>query len=769
LTSLPLAVRILLYPLLLLSGAVAIGVGLALIALVLAYPNLPSLEILTDYRPKIPLRVYTSDGHLIGEFGEERRAVISIQDVPPVMKQAILAAEDDRFYQHGGVDYLGIARAAFANLAGGGKRQGASTITQQVARNFFLSGEKTYTRKFYEALLSFKIESNLSKDQILELYINQIFLGQRAYGFAAAAQIYYGKPLKEISIAEAAMLAGLPKAPSAYNPIVNPKRARIRQLYVLRRMHDLGYIDARQYEVAQKEALVVKRELADYPVHAEHAAEMARQIAVERFPDEAYSRGLKIYTTLVKAEQEAAYVSLRRGVMDYDRRHGYRGAESYLDMKEITSDQDEAIDEALQDIADAGDLVPALVLAADARQIRAYRKGGEVVTLTGDAMKFAVRMLDDKAPPNKRIKRGAIIRLQKDERGAWQISQLPEVESAFVALNPRDGAIRALVGGFDFNRNKFNHVTQAWRQPGSSFKPFIYSAALEKGFSPVTVINDEPIVISASQTGSQAWAPHNYDGKYEGPMKMRTALAKSKNMVSIRILQSIGTHYAQDFASRFGFDADKHPPYLTMALGAGSVTPWQMVTAYSVFANGGLRINPYVIRDIRDERNQVLAQSPQAVAGGDAPRVIDPRNAFLMDGMLRDVTIFGTAAKASVALKRQDLAGKTGTTNEYVDAWFCGYQITVAACSWVGFDQPRKLGDKETGGAAALPIWIGYMGRALKDVPSQLQAAPEGLVAFGSGRDRSYIYAEFAGREEPHDDEPGEAPARPDLSQPPSD
>jgi len=769
LSSLPLAARILLYPLLVLCGAVAIGVGLALIALVLAYPNLPSLEILTDYRPKIPLRVYTSDGYLIGEFGEERRAVIGIQDLPPVMKQAILAAEDDRFYQHGGVDYLGIARAAFANLAGGGRRQGASTITQQVARNFFLSAEKTYTRKFYEALLSFKIESNLSKDQILELYINQIFLGQRAYGFAAAAQIYYGKPLKDISIAEAAMLAGLPKAPSAYNPIVNPKRARIRQLYVLRRMHDLGYINTQQHEVAQNEALVVKRELADYPVHAEHAAEMARQIAVERFPDDAYSRGLKIYTTLVKAEQEAAYVSLRKGVMDYDRRHGYRGAESFLDMKEITSDQDEAIDEALQDIADAGDLVPALVLAADAKQIKVYRKGGEVVTLTGDAMKFAARMLDDKAPPNKRVKRGAIVRLQKDQRGAWQISQLPEVESAFVALNPTDGAIRSLVGGFDFNRNKFNHVTQAWRQPGSSFKPFIYSAALEKGFSPSSVINDEPIVISASQTGSQVWAPHNYDGKYEGPMKMRTALAKSKNMVSIRILQSIGTHYAQDFASRFGFDAAKHPPYLTMALGAGSVTPWQMVTAYSVFANGGLRISPYVIRDIRDERNQVLALSPQAVSGGDAQRVIDPRNAFLMDGMLRDVTIFGTAAKASVALKRQDLAGKTGTTNEYVDAWFCGYQITVSACAWVGFDQPRKLGDKETGGAAALPIWIGYMGRALKDVPSQLQQAPEGLVAFGSGRDRTYIYAEYAGREESHDDEPDEAPPRPDLSQPPTD
>ncbi len=742
LSSLPLAARIVLSPLVVLLGLVAIGIALAMIVLALAYPNLPSLEVLTDYRPKIPLRVYTSDGFLIGEFGEERRAVVSIQDVPPVMKHAILAAEDDRFYQHGGIDYMGIMRAAGANLIGGGKRQGASTITQQVARNFFLSSEKTYTRKLYEALLSFKIESNLSKDQILELYINQIFLGQRAYGFAAAAQIYFGKPLQDITVAEAAMLAGLPKAPSAYNPIANPKRARIRQQYVLRRMHDLGYITDVQYESALKEPLVIKRELAEYAVHAEHAAEMARQIAAERFPEDVYSRGLKVYTTLVKAEQEAAYHSLRRGVMDYDRRHGYRGAESYLDMKDISSDQDEAIDEALQDIADTGDLIPALVLAAEPKQIRAYRKGGEIVTLSGDAIKFATKMLDGNAPPNKRIKRGAIIRLQKDDKGNWQISQLPDVESAFVAVDPRDGAIRALVGGFDFNRNKFNHVTQAWRQPGSSFKPFIYSAALEKGFHPGSIINDEPIVISASQTGSQAWEPHNYDGKYEGPMKMRTALAKSKNMVSIRILQAIGTHYAQDYAGRFGFDPEKHPPYLTMALGAGSVTPWQMVTAYSVFANGGYRIRPFVVREIRDENSNVLARSAEVPAGEESIRVIDPRNAFMMDSMLRDVTIYGTAAKASVVLKRQDLAGKTGTTNEYVDAWFCGYQMTISACAWVGFDQPRKLGDKETGGAAALPIWIGYMGRALKDVAMQTPAMPDGITAFGSGRERTYMYNE---------------------------
>jgi penicillin-binding protein 1A len=769
LPTLPLALRLILFPIMLALGLVAMGIAIALIIVVLAYPKLPSLEVLTDYRPKIPLRIYTADGHLIGEFGEERRAVIAIGDVPPLMKKAILAAEDDRFYEHGGVDYLGILRAAGANLIGGGKRQGASTITQQVARNFFLTGEKTYTRKLYEALLSFKIESNLSKDQIFELYINQIFLGQRAYGFAAAAQIYFGKPLKDITIAEAAMLAGLPKAPSAYNPVVNPKRARLRQHYVLRRMQELGHITAAQHEAAVKEPLVIKRELAEFAVHAEFAAEMARQIAAEQFPEDVYSRGMTVYTTLLKAEQEAAYNALRKGVMDYDRRHGYRGAEAYLDTKEVNADHDEELDEALLDVADAGDLVPALVLTADAKQLKAYRKGGETVTLSGDALKFAARMLDDKAPPNKRLRRGAIIRLLKDEKGNWQISQLPEVESAFVGLSPQDGAIRALVGGFDFNRNKFNHVTQAWRQPGSSFKPFIYSASLEKGYGPGSVIEDEPIVIPASQTGSQAWEPRNYDGKYEGPMKMRTALAKSRNMVSIRLLQSIDPHYAQDYASRFGFDAERHPPYLTMALGAGSVTPWQMVSAYAVFANGGFKINPYIVREIRDEKDRVVARSAEVRAGDEALRVIDPRNAFLMDMMLRDVTIYGTAARASTLLKRQDLAGKTGTTNEYVDAWFCGYQMTVAGCAWVGFDQPRKLGNNETGGAAALPIWIGYMNRALKDVPMQLPTPPDGLVGYGEGRERNYVYTENMGKIPAPEEVPVPLPPSGEHPGPPSD
>lgn len=721
--------RLIAYSLVALTGLLAIGIAIAAIVIALAYPNLPSLEVLTDYRPKVPLRVYTADGHLIGEFGEERRAVVAISEVPEIMKQAILAAEDDRFYQHIGIDYTGIIRAATSNLLSGGKKQGASTITQQVARNFFLTSEKTYTRKLYEALLSLKIESSLSKDQILELYINQIFLGQRAYGFGAAAQIYFGKPLQQITVAEAAMLAGLPKAPSAYNPIANPRRARIRQQYVLRRMLELSYISEKQHEMALKEPLIIKRELSEFAVNAEFVAEMARQIAADRFPEDVYTRGMKVYTTLIRDEQEAAYRALRDGVLAYDRRNAYRGAESYVDMTKISSEQDEGIDVLLQDIEDAGNLRPALVLKADPKEIRAYVKGGETISMSGEALKFATHMLDDKAPPKKRIKRGAIIRVIKDGKGNWQVSQLPEVEAAFVAISPEDGAIRALVGGFDFNRNKFNHVTQAWRQPGSSFKPFIYSAALEKGFHPGSIIEDEPISISASETGSQAWQPKNYDGKYEGPMSMRSALAKSKNMVSIRLLQAISPQYAQDYVARFGFDADKHPPYLTMALGAGAVTPWQMVSGYAVFANGGYRVTPYIVREIRDEKDRVLAAAAPIHAGDESLRAIDARNAYLTDSMMRDVTIYGTAARASSQLKRRDLAGKTGTTNEYVDAWFCGYQVSVAGCAWVGFDQPRKLGNRETGGVAALPIWIGYMNTALRQVPEQLPAMPAGLTA----------------------------------------
>ena len=716
--------RWLAFPAMMLAGIGVVGAAVAAFVLLLAYPNLPSIDSLTDYQPKVPLRVYTADGVLIGEFGEERRSVVRIQDVPAVMKNAILAAEDERFYQHTGVDYIGVMRAAYSNLVQGGKMQGASTITMQVARNFFLSREKTLIRKVYEALLSFKIEASLTKDQILEIYINQIFLGQRAYGFAAASQAYFGKALAQITPAEAAMLAGLPKAPSAYNPVANPKRAKQRQLYVLRRMLELGYLNDAQHAEAQKAALVIKRELNEYPVHAEFVAEMVRQMLFEKYKEDIYTRGFRVYTTIYKNDQEAAYRSVRQGLHDYDRRHGYRGPEAYVELKETTED---ALEEALNDYPDSDDLHAALVLEADAKEVRAWRRGGETVKLSGDALKFAARSLEDKAAPNRKLRRGAVIRLLKDDKGRWQIAQLPEPEAAFLSINSQDGSIRSLVGGFDFYRNKYNHATQAWRQPGSSFKPFIYSAALEKGFTPATVVNDAPVVVDPFLTGGQVWEPKNYDGKYEGPMRLRTALAKSKNMVSIRVLQSIGTSYAQDYITRFGFDADKHPPYLTMALGAGSVTLWQMARGYSVFATGGYRVEPYLVARIVDDRGNLLAQAQPTEAGDESLRVIDARNAFLMNSMMQEVVRAGTAARA-MSLGRHDLAGKTGTTNDHVDAWFAGYQPGIVGIAWMGFDQPRKLGSNETGSVSALPIWMGYMSQALKGVPEVFMPVPDGIT-----------------------------------------
>ena len=714
------------FPFALLGGLAVLGLAIGVFVLLLAYPNLPSIDAVTDYQPKVPLRVYTADGVLIGEFGEERRVAVRIQDVPAVMKQAILAAEDDRFYEHSGVDYVGVIRAAYSNLVSGGKRQGASTITMQVARNFFLSAEKTLTRKLYEALLAYKIESTLTKDQILEIYVNQIFLGQRAYGFAAASQIYYGKALKDVSIAEAAMLAGLPKAPSTFNPVVNPMRARTRQLYVLRRMHDLGYITDAQHAEAQSAKLQVRRDLDSYQVHAEYVAEMVRQVLFERYPQDVYTKGFRVYTTITRRDQEAAYQAVRRGVLDYERRHGYRGPEAYVELPANASE--ERLEEALQDSPDADDLVAAVVVEAGPKLVKAFRRGGEVVTIAEGGLRFVQSALAEKAAPNRRIRRGAIVRLIKDDKGAWQIIQLPDVEAALVSLDPQTGAIRALVGGFDFQRNKFNHVTQAWRQPGSAFKPFIYSAALERGFTAATIVNDAPVVVDATLTGGQAWEPKNYDGTYEGPMRVRAALAKSKNMVSIRLLQAIGPPFAQDFVTRFGFEAEKHPPYLTLALGAGSVTPWQMARAYGVFANGGFLVDPYIIDRIVDDRGNLLAQAQPQSAGDEKLRVLNARNVFIMDSLMHDVVRSGTATRA-MSLKRTDLAGKTGTTNDHVDAWFAGYQPTLVGVAWIGFDQPKKLGANETGGAAALPMWINYMQYALKGVPEMAMRMPEGVVS----------------------------------------
>ena len=718
--------RFWLIPLLVVVVAATSVILITVFAAVIIYPTLPSLEALTDYQPKVPLRVYSVEGELIGEFGEERRAVVAIADVPQSMVWAILAAEDERFYEHSGVDYIGVARAAFSNLVSGGARQGASTITMQVARNFFLSKEKTFTRKFNEVLLAFKIEHNLSKDQILQLYVNQIYLGQRAYGFAAAAQIYFGKPLKSLTLAEQAMLAGLPKAPSRFNPVANPKRAKLRQQYVLRRMRELGLVTQDQLAEAEEAQLAIKRELGDYSAKAGHLAEMVRQALYERFQEDAYTKGFRVYTTLSVKHQKAAHLALRRGVLEYDQRHGYRGPEGYAELPSTATD--EALEDALQDYADSEDIFVAVVMQAGPLRVKVYRRGGEVVDIGEDGLKLVSRALGEKASPNQRIRRGAIVRIQKYERARWQIIQLPTVEAALVSLDPRDGAIRALVGGFDFSRNQYNHVTQALRQPGSSFKPFIYSAALEKGFTAATVINDAPLTFTAAQTGSEPWEPKNYDGTFEGPMRLRTALVKSKNVVSVRILQAISPQYAQDYVTRFGFDPKLHPPYLTMALGAGNVTPLQMVGAYSVFANGGHRITPYFILRIEDGRGNIVAQTVPQRAGEGTKRVIDPRNAFIMNSIMRDVIRMGTAARA-MKLGRNDLAGKTGTTNDFIDAWFCGFNTSLVAVAWLGFDTPQTLGRNETGGRTALPIWMGYMGTVLAGVPEQPFVPPEGVVA----------------------------------------
>lgn len=724
------------------AGALLVGVALALI-----YPKLPDLDTLTDYRPKVPLRVMTTDGVLIGEFGEERRRPVDITEVPLVMQQAILAAEDDRFYQHGGIDFMGVARAMITNLTSGGRMQGASTITMQVARNFFLTRDKTMTRKLYEVLLSYKIEGSLSKDEILELYINQIYLGQRAYGFQSAAQVYFGKPLREINPAEAAMLAGLPKAPSAYNPIVNPSRARIRQEYVLRRMKELDYLSTEQFDEAMKTELVYRnRKVNDddieattgLSINADYAAEMARQAVVAMYGEEAYTSGITVTTTLIAKEQRAAQRALRNSVMDYELRQFFRGPEGYIELPNDPKEAEALIGDKISDYTDYGFLQSAVVLSASEQEVVVSQGGSEPIKLTGASLKPALSWLNARAPANKRLKRGAVVRILKRKGQPPMLTQLPEVEAAFVALNPKDGAIRALSGGFEFSRNKFNHVTQATRQPGSAFKPFVYSAALEKGVMATTLVADEPIFVPADTPGGKSWSPKNYDGKYDGPMLLKDGLAKSKNMVSIRVLQRVTPQYGQRWATQFGFPAANVPPYLTMALGAVTTNPLQMASAYAVFANSGYRVKPYLIEKITDGSGRIVARARPAVAGEEANRVIDARNAFLTTRLLRDVVERGTATRAKV-LNRGDIVGKTGTTNDSHDAWFAGYNSDIAAIAWVGYDQPRNLGARETGGGLALPIWIDYMKVALADSPEKPQAVPNGMQYI----DGNYYYSEF--------------------------
>jgi penicillin-binding protein 1A len=718
------------------AGAVAIML-LVSVALAMAYPQLPDISELADYRPKLSMRVFSVEGKVIGEFGEERRKLVPFKDIPAVLKNAVLSIEDARFYRHGGVDYIGLARASLANV-GNAKSQGASTITMQVARNVYLTSEKTFTRKIYELLLTYKLEHLLSKDQIFEIYLNQIFLGHRAYGFAAAAETYFGKPIQSLSIAEAAMLAGLPKAPSAFNPINNPKRARSRQLYIIERMLENGFITEEEAQAAKTEELKIRSLTSYTSTHAEYVAEMARQLMFAQYGPDIYTRGLSVHTTIKAADQEVAYQALRRGILDYELRQIYRGPEKFITLPTQPRELEDAIDDALIEAGDKGDLLAAVVLEVAPKKVRVMRQNSEMLEITGDGLKPVQSGLADKAPPNIKIRPGAVVRVAQTPKGDWALTQLPEVEGAFVAMDPNDGAIRALVGGFDFDKNKFNHVTQAWRQPGSSFKPFIYSAALEKGLTPATMVNDAPLFFDASETGSQAWEPKNYDGIFEGVMPLKTALAKSKNMVSIRILQAVGPQAAQSWVGRFGFDTDKHPPFLTMALGAGSVTPLQVALGYSVFANGGYLVKPYLITKVTDPMGKVLSNYTP-IELDERSRAIEPRNAFLMSHLLQEVTRSGTAAKAQQVLKRSDIYGKTGTTNDSMDAWFAGYNHSLTAVTWIGYDTPRKLGDRETGGGLSLPVWITYMQHALKNVPVSGMPVPAGVVFEGN----DWFYDEY--------------------------
>lgn len=714
-----------------------VGLTCAGIALAVAYPNLPDLSSVTDYQPKLPLRIYSADGKLLGEYGDERRRFTPIAEIPQVLQDAVLAIEDARFYEHSGVDYLGVIRAGVAQFGSVGS-QGASTITMQVARNFYLSTEKTVTRKLYEVLLALKIESQLSKKQILELYMNQIYLGQRAHGFAAASEIYFGKPLQSLTVAEAAMLAGLPKAPSAYNPISNPRRATIRQQYIIDRMLENGFITAEQHAAAKAEPLKYRAQ-NEVPVHAEYVAESARQLVFNQYGADTYTRGLQVQLTVRAQDQVVAYRALRKGLMDYERRQAYRGPEAYADLPANAADLDARVADILTEHPDNDELKAAVVLEASPKKVVAVLQNGEQFTATGNGLRAVASGLSPQAGPKLQIRRGAVVRAIRSAQGEWGLTQQPEVEGAFVSMDPRTGAIRALVGGFDFGKNKFNHVTQAWRQPGSSFKPFIYSAALEKGFSPTTVVNDAPLFFDAGSTGSQPWEPKNYDGQFDGPMPLRRALAKSKNMVSIRVLQSIGVNYARDWVTRFGFDRERHDPYLTMALGAGSVTPMQMATAYGVFANGGYRVNPVLIARVTDARGKVLHETPMQ-GPGEALRVIDARNAFVMDSLLQEITRSGTAARAQATLKRPDLYGKTGTTNDSMDAWFAGFQPSLVAVVWIGYDTPRKLGDRETGGGLSLPVWIDYMSQALSREAVAEYIPPPGVVNVGG----DWYFEEFS-------------------------
>ncbi|MGD8784177.1 MAG: penicillin-binding protein 1A [Thioalkalispiraceae bacterium] len=788
-------------------------------------PKLPDIDTLKDVRLQVPLRVYTQDNELINEFGQMKRSPMEYDEFPQKMVDAILAAEDDRFFEHPGVDYQGILRAAFELIkSGGDKRSGGSTITMQVARNFFLSREKTYVRKLNEIFLALKIEEELSKEEILALYLNKIFLGNRAYGFAAAAQVYYGKSLHELSLAQTAMLAGLPKAPSRYNPVANQERALERRHYVLKRMRELEYISEEEFMLASDESDQAELHGQNIELDAMYVAEMVRSEMLERYGNEALSAGFEVYTTIKKDKQDAANHALRTAMLEYDRRHGYRGHIQHVDLNKLEEQSDPYTewDEVLADIDVVGNLEPAVVFNIDTDVDKendiqsaayAYTKNGHIAYLPWDKVSWARNYIDENhlGPELKSItdilKIGDVIYVTPAEQGCSWLAQEPRVSGALISLNPDNGSIEALVGGFDFHRSKFNRVTQAKRQPGSSFKPFIYSAAIDKGFTTASIINDAPVVFDAPGL-EDTWRPENYTGRIYGETRLRKALIKSRNLVSIRLLRDIGIGYAVRYARRFGFENANLPRDLSLALGSGTLTPLELATGYSVFANGGYRINPYVIdhiigpdgtvvhltarpevcveclKQLEEEQKTADSENEAAttqdseettvseeipseepivvpvqqdtlqaflVAGDEqpslednikrelqflegplniipAPRILSPQTSFLMNSMLRDVIKRGTGVRARV-LGRNDLGGKTGTTNDQRDAWFSGFNASLVTIAWLGFDNPIPLGSRETGAKAALPMWIYYMREALKGMPETPLVAPPGIVS----------------------------------------
>ena len=729
---------------LLLAAMLLAAAGAAVYVMTAILPNVPKIDAVLDYRPKIPLRVYTADNHLIGEFGVERRDFVPIDKIPARMKQALLAIEDAHFYQHHGIDWRGAARAVVTNLREGFGAGGASTITMQVARNFFLTKEKVLSRKFTEIALAYRIEDALSKDQILELYMNQMFLGNRSYGFSSAARSYFGKSLDELTLAETAMLAGLPQNPSRHNPVANPKRAQQRQHAVLGRLFQLGQISEAEYRQALAEPLRIRRGGQVFETKADYVAELARQAVYAQFGEEAYERGIVVTTTILKAEQDAAYESVRRNVIDYDQRHGYRGPEARIALPQDPAEREEAIIEALQKRPLSDGLLPAVVVAASPNQVKVELLSGDEVTIGAAGLKFAARALAANAKESVRIAPGAVVRVTQAGKSGWALTQVPQVAAAFVALDAETGAYHALVGGFDYNLQKFNHVTQAWRQPGSTIKPFVYAAALDKGYSPGTLILDEPLDMPGENAGA-TWSPQNDDGVYDGPITLRRALTRSKNIGSVRLIRALGVDYTHGFLGRFGFDLAKHPKNLTLALGTGAVTPLQVAGAYAVLANGGYRVRPYLISRIVDGDGTVLVENMAPMPRLDADRVLDPRTAFVADSMLRDVTRYGTGAAASQKLGRIDIAGKTGTTNDAIDGWFAGYGGKVVAVSWMGYDEPRSLGGREFGSTLALPIWIDYMRVALAKAPQQdPPLEPEGVLQ----ENGDWVFEEYLDRPE---------------------